>query len=153
MTETYTRLRIQEVPGAGHPSHLLLPITSDTRPFHEALADGRLLLQRCSACQQFRHPVAPVCPFCQAEPFTWHVASGQGIVHSWIRYHKCYLPEFEPLMPYCVLDVQLAEGPRMFGRLADRDGTPSIGSPVQAIVERWPNDRFVPAFTLAEVRP
>ncbi len=153
MTDALTRLRIRDFPGSGDPTHLLLPITSDTRPFHEALADGRLVLQRCLECHRFRFPVAPVCPYCHAEPITWEPASGHGTVHSWIRYHKCYLPEFESLMPYCVLDVQLEEGPRMFGRLVDAHDAVSIGTPVQAIVERWPNDRFVPAFVIGQGAP
>jgi uncharacterized OB-fold protein len=70
-------------------------------------------------------------------------------VHSWIRYHRGYLPEFEPLMPYHVLCVALDGGPRMFGRLADDAADPWIGMPVQAIVERFPGGECVPAFVPA----
>lgn len=52
-------------------------------------------------------------------------------------------------MPYVVLTVQLAEGPRMFGRLLG-NGTPRIGAPANLAIEEWPDGRCVAAFELAD---
>ena len=51
-------------------------------------------------------------------------------------------------MPYDVLCVALAEGPRMFGRLAGAPGAaePWIGMPVRAIVERFAGGDCAVAF-------
>jgi uncharacterized OB-fold protein len=76
-------------------------------------------------------------------------------VHSWIRYHRTYLPQFEPLLPYVVLCVTLVEGPRIFGRLvdADRGGPdPSPGMPVEVVFERWPDGGVVHAFMRTEAK-
>jgi uncharacterized OB-fold protein len=75
-------------------------------------------------------------------------------VHSWIRYRRSYLPEFEALVPYVVLSVTLAEGPRIFGRLVDADRgrppDPYAGMPVEVVFERWPDDGVMYAFTRTE---
>lgn len=143
-------LAFHDFPGTGDPAYLLPQMTREVRPFFEQLANGRLALQHCDACGRARYPVAPVCPYCGSSDLSWRALSGRGTVHSWVRYHKSYLPEFEPLMPYVVLSVQLEEGPRIFGRLAEERGEPRAGMPVQAIVERWPGDRHVHAFVPRE---
>jgi uncharacterized OB-fold protein len=143
------RLTVREFPGSGDPAYLLPPRTGDVAPFWDALREGRLTLQRCRDCGRARFPVAPVCPYCGGRSHDWRPLSGSGTVHSWIRYHRSYLPEFEPLMPYDVLCVALDDGPRMFGRLAGDAGDPWIGMPVQAIVERFPGGECVPAFVAA----
>jgi uncharacterized OB-fold protein len=140
-----TTLEIRTFGGSGETSRLITRITSDTVPFWDGLNEGHLVLQRCSSCGKSRYPVAPVCPYCRTSAYTWNAVSGAGSVFSWIRYHKSYQPEFEPLMPYCVLSVQLDAGPRMFGRLAS-ETQPAIGMRVTAVGERWPDGRVLPAF-------
>jgi uncharacterized OB-fold protein len=138
-------LEVRDFPGAGDPGHLLPPRTVQNAPFFDALGEGRLVLQRCDGCSRLRQPVGPVCPYCGGEAFDWQALSGNGTVHSWVRYQRSYLPEFEPLMPYVVLSVALEEGPRIFGRLA-AEADPYAGMPVAAIVERWPGGQCVHAF-------
>lgn len=130
------------------PSQLLPAVTPDNKPFWDALAQGRLQLQVCNDCARARHPIAPVCPYCRGTAWAWREMSGTGTVFSYVRFHRSYLPEFEDLMPYVVATVQLAEGPRMFGRLAGREVAPRIGQPVRLVIEEWPNGRCVPAFEL-----
>jgi uncharacterized OB-fold protein len=147
------RLEVRAFPGSGNPAHLLPPANRDVAPFWDGLRDGRLSLQRCRECGRPRFPVAPVCPYCGGRFWDWRSMDGKGTVHSWIRYHRGYLPEFEPLMPYDVLCVALDEGPRIFGRLAGEGPDPWIGMPVQAIVERFPGGECVPAFIAVAPRP
>jgi len=145
-------LEFRDFPGAGDPAALLPPRTREAAPFFDALRAGRLVLQACGACGRRRHPVAPVCPYCGGRTFAWRECSGDGTIHSWVRFRRSYLAEFEPLMPYDVLCVALAEGPRIFGRLADAgDAEPRIGMAVRAIVERFPGGECVAAFVPASV--
>jgi hypothetical protein len=143
---TDLQLRMRDFPGQGDPDHLLPRLSEDNVRFFEALAAGRLELQRCADCGRPRFPLAPICPYCEGEGFSWEALSGRGTVHSWIRYQRPYLDEFAPLMPYSVLTVALEEGARLFGRLADAEVEPWIGMPVQAIIERWPGGRCIHAF-------
>jgi uncharacterized protein len=145
MPTDFATLDIRTFPGQGETTHLINRVTTDIAPFWDGLNEGQLVLQRCTPCGHFRYPVAPVCPYCRSSAYEWTAADGRGSVFSWIRYHKSYQPEFEPLMPYCVLTVQLDVGPRMFGRLA-ADIQPEIGMRVTAIGERWSDGRVLPAF-------
>jgi len=139
-------LELREFPGAGDGAALLPPRTRDNAPYWDGLRERRLLLQRCEGCGRARFPVAPVCPHCASGAHSWQPLSGAGTVHSWVRYQRGYLPEFEPLIPYDVLCVALADGPRVFGRLLAGGEPPSIGMAVQALVERFPGGACVLAF-------
>ena len=141
-------LELREFPGGGDGAALLPPRTLENAPYWDGLRERRLVLQRCAACAHARYPVAPVCPRCGAAEHAWEALSGAGSVHSWVRYRRAYLPEFEPLLPYDVLCVSLDRGPRVFGRLVDSGGgePPGIGMAVQALVERFGGGDCVLAF-------
>lgn len=140
-------LEMRDFAGTGDPSHLLPGTTRQNAPHFAGLAEGRLLLQRCAACAAARYPVAPVCPRCGTRDFAWAALDGSGTLHSWIRYHRGYLAEWEPLMPYVVACVQLDDGPRMFGRLDGGHADPRIGDRVRAFIERFPTSGHAVAFT------
>jgi uncharacterized OB-fold protein len=145
-------LPVRAFPGTGDLAPLLPPQTELSAPFFDALREGLLVLQRCSGCNRLRGQIGPVCPYCRGEGFSWQALSGTGAVHSWIRYRRSYLPEFEPLLPYVVLCVTLDEGPRIFGRLIDHDAgaeapDPFPGMPVETVIEQWQDGGAVHAFT------
>jgi uncharacterized OB-fold protein len=150
-TRSEDALRVVDFPGGGELAPLLPPVTAQNAPYFDALRRGRLVLQRCAGCERVRAPIGPVCPFCSGEAAAWATLSGRGAVHSWIRYRRSYLPEFESLLPYVVLCVALEEGARLFGRLVDDDAgkDPYPGMPVETVVERWPDGGVVQAFARA----
>jgi uncharacterized OB-fold protein len=150
MTHAEAPQSVRTFPGAGELSPLLPPVTEQSSPFFDGLGEGRLQVQRCEECGRARGHIGPICPYCGSQSFGWQTASGRGVVHSWIRYHRSYLPQFEPLLPYVVLCVTLAEGPRIFGRLVDADcggPDPSPAMPVEVLFERWPDGAVMHAFT------
>ncbi|MGE0802014.1 MAG: Zn-ribbon domain-containing OB-fold protein [Lautropia sp.] len=138
-------LTVRRFPGGSDSSRLRPLVSPDTAPFYEALAQHRLMLQACESCQRMRWPVAPICPHCRHDGAVWRRAGGRGTVHSFTRYHKAFMPEFQSLLPYVVLNVALAEGPRLIGRwLSEREVR--IGMPVAMAIERWDDGLCVPAF-------
>lgn len=141
---------IRDFPGVGDAGRLIVHITSDMAPYWDGFNDGAIVLQHCLSCGKARNPVAPVCPYCAASRHEWRPVAPTGSVFSWIRYHKPYQPEFEPLMPYYVISAELDAGPRIMGRLASGD-KPTIGMRVRAIGERWADGRVLPAFVAAAV--
>lgn len=141
------QFEIRDFPGIGDAGKLIVRVTSDLAPYWDGFNDGKIVLQHCASCGRSRNPVAPVCPYCGSSSFDWKPVSHTGAIFSWIRYHKLYLPQFESLMPYCVVSVQLDAGPRMYGRLAS-ETSPKIGMRVQAMGERWADGRVLPAFVL-----
>lgn len=133
------------------PTSLLPAVTPDNTPYWNGLAQGELNVQVCGGCKRPRYPIVPVCPHCTSTQWNWTQLSGRGQVFSWVRYHRSYLPEFEDLMPYIVITAQMDEDVRMYGRLVDRldrSEKLAIGTPVETVVERWPDGRCVPAFRL-----
>jgi uncharacterized protein len=145
------RLLERPFPGAGDPSRLRPPPSRDTDPHYEGLRERRLMLQRCSRCCRARFPSGPVCPACGSDHHRWEDHAGGASVHSWIRYHRAYLPEYEPLLPYVVVCAQLDDGPRMFGRLCDAGAEPAFGLRLQAIVERCTGGECLLGFAAAGV--
>lgn len=130
------------------PDQLLPAITPENEPHWSALADGRLVVQKCEQCGELRFPVAPVCPHCGGTASNWTELNGSCRIFSWVRYHRTYLPEFADLLPYVVVCVEVADTVRMFGRLVGHCEAPVIDTPVRMVIEEWPNGRCVPAFSI-----
>lgn len=106
----------------------------ETRPFWDSIAEGRLRLQRCSACG--RHVFYPrsVCPHCMSAQLDWIDASGRASVYSFTVVHRAP-PGFADEAPYVVALVELAEGPRMLTRLLDVDpGDAAVGMAVELAI-------------------
>lgn len=93
-----------------------LIITQDNAFFFEGAREGRLLIQRCTACGTLRHPPGPCCPTCRS--FEWDtVESGRrGRLHSWTVVHKPQDPAFTYPLTVGLLD--LAEGTRLVADIA-----------------------------------
>ena len=52
--------------------------------------DGRLRLARCTSCDYFVHPPAPVCPRCLGRETEPTVVSGRGTVHTFTVNHQAW---------------------------------------------------------------
>ncbi|HEY8545280.1 MAG TPA: Zn-ribbon domain-containing OB-fold protein [Acidimicrobiales bacterium] len=123
---------------------------ADSRPFWEAAAEGRLVLQRCGACGRLRFPPAPVCSHCGSWDTTWDEVDGHGEVYSWVVVHHAVTPALRGEVPYAVALVELAPGVRIPGRLTgvDHDAI-AAGMPVRLVFHPvegpWPVVGFVPA--------
>jgi uncharacterized OB-fold protein len=130
------------------PAALEPAITAETKPFWEALDKGEFVGQACSACGAVQLPGGPVCQRCGSGDLDWIPLSGMGVIFSWIRYHRNYLPEFADLLPYEVAVIQLDEGARLYARLSGVLN-PMIGDSVRLVIERWPSGRCFPIFVPA----
>ena len=107
---------------------------ADSAPFWEAVAQHRLVLQRCAACGVLRHPPRTMCPSCLSFENEWIGASGRGRVWSWVVAHPPVLPAFAERTPYNVIVVELEEGVRMVGNLVG-GAVPSEDLPVEVVFE------------------
>ena len=101
-----------------------------SRPYWDAAAEGRLVLQCCAACGRTRHYPRHLCPACYSNAVLWKPASGRGTVHSWTVAHHAFHPAFAAELPYTLVTVDLVEGVRALGRWR-ADATPVIGQTVQ----------------------
>lgn len=133
----YPALACVDFPG-GHDSSRVRPcITRDSRPHYDGLREGMLLLPQCTDCGRVGPPAGLCCQWCGSPRRNWRRCSGRGVVHSWVRYHRAFLPEFEVLVPYAVIATRLEEGPVIFGRWLSGPAEPRIDATVRGVVERW----------------
>jgi uncharacterized OB-fold protein len=86
-------------------------------PFWEHAREERLAVQRCPRCGDLHFPPTQVCPSCLSEEQEWQVVSGDATIVSWVEFHQAYWPGFRAELPYNVVLVELAEGPRLLSNL------------------------------------
>ena len=102
-----------------------------TGEFFAGVRDGRLTVERCTACGALAVPPKLVCPGCEGQRFTQATLEGAGEVASYtvIRVPPSRLA---PEAPYVVVVVRMAEGVSLLGRLT---GVPvdaaRVGLPVR----------------------
>lgn len=88
--------------------------TLDDQFFWDAIAEGRLVFQRCAACGVVRHPPAPLCGDCHSTAWDTVESSGHGHVYTWIVSHHPTQPDAEPRV---VVLVELDDGVRFVSNL------------------------------------
>ncbi len=121
----------------------------DNAFFWEGVAEGRLLIQRCTACQRLRHPPGPMCPHCHSLDWNTLEACGRGRVFSFVVAHHPVIPPFEP--PNLIVLVELEEGTRLVSNLVGVDpAAAEIGMPVEVEFTRVDDDLVLPLFRRAQ---
>lgn len=121
--------------------------TTESQPYWDGAADGRLRLQRCGSCGKFRHYPQLVCDRCYSLKVEWVEASGRGTVHSWTVAQHAFHPAFKTDLPYTLVIVDLEEGPRAMGRLDPSfQAQLRIGLPVRVSFERNAEGVALPVF-------
>ncbi len=119
-------------------------VTPITAPYWEAAAEGRFLLPRCRACEQFHHYPRHWCPHCWSNDLEWDTASGRATVVTFSVVHQPPSPAFE--VPYVLAVVELIEGPTMMTNIVDIDpALVHIGMEVVVAFE-WRGEFAVPVF-------
>jgi uncharacterized OB-fold protein len=133
-----------------------LPVPDEhSAPFWEAAAGHVLTVARCSKCRAFSVPIDIVCDHCHTtEPdYSFEPVSGLGTVRSWTVIRQSFLPGFDDVLPFVLVDVELDEQPelRMVARLLGDPGAPlQIGTRVKVAFEDLAPGTSVPAFVLDE---
>jgi uncharacterized OB-fold protein len=138
-----------------------LPVVDGlSAPFWRAADQGRLVIARCSRCDRFVHPPDVACGHCgHTDPeFRFEEVDGRGTVRSWTVVRRSFLPGFEDVVPFVLVDVELDDtgsddrrDVRLIGRLVDGPEAPLVlGARVVTVFERLADGVAVPAFELVE---
>ncbi len=119
--------------------------TPVSAPHWEACQDGRLLVQRCTTCDQLVFIPRPGCTRCLTETLEWTESSGLGTVYSYTVVHRPQRPEFEA--PYVVAIIALDEGWHMLTNLVDiAPDDVSIGLAVEVAFRVMSDEITLPYF-------
>jgi len=122
-------------------------VTEETEPFWTAAGEGRLLVERCSACGADSFPPRGICRTCRSRDMAWVEVTGRGRVYSYTVNHQRWLPDLE--VPYAIVLVEFPDHPgvRVVGRLR---GCPpedaAIGMEVEVGFEPGPGGFAIPSF-------
>ena len=104
-------------------------ITTEAKPFWDAAAEQKLMIQRCQECNAWVWTPRPACNECGSEKIEWTQMSGKGEVYSFTVIRqvvgRAASKAFEPDIPYVIAWVDLDEGPRLITNI--------IGSPVEDV--------------------
>lgn len=121
-------------------------VTPDTAFFWNALKEHRLLIQRCAACGELRHPPRPMCPRCNSLDWDTIDSAGRGSVYSFVLPRH---PDFGFADPHIVALVELDEGTRIVTNLVDVDpANVAIGVRVAVRFETFDDGLTLPLFTV-----
>ncbi|MFA7324409.1 MAG: OB-fold domain-containing protein [Candidatus Nanopelagicales bacterium] len=118
---------------------------TDTAPFWQATAEGRLAMCRCQDCGLWHQPPLERCRSC-AGLTAFEEVSGLGTVYSFIVQWHPAVPGYLDDLPYAVGVIELAEQQRLRlpGRIVGIDHADiACGMPVRTVLEPLPGGDFV----------
>ncbi|WP_372399498.1 OB-fold domain-containing protein [Azospirillum sp. HJ39] len=107
--------------------------TEASAPFWAGCDRQELLFPRCGSCGHLFYYPRRHCPRCSGSALGWQRLSGRGTVFSFTHVAVAFQgAEWEGQLPYTVVLVDLAEGPRMLSRLVGRSDSRTEGpAPVE----------------------
>lgn len=107
--------------------------------FWAAAAEGRLVLQRCRACDKLQYPPEVCCVHCQAEDFDHVETCGRGVIYSYAIVDRPLHAGFIDALPYITVMVELDDQPglRMVTNLVEAAPGAELrcGLPVEVVFE------------------
>jgi uncharacterized protein len=85
-------------------------VSAESRPFWDAAAEGRLIVEQCKNCNLYIFPPRGVCRRCYGREMTWVDVRPPGVLHAHTENHQPWLPD---LGPYTVGLVELPNHDRI----------------------------------------
>lgn len=120
-------------------------MSADTQFFWDGLKQNKLLIQRCRACGELRHPPGPACMTCHSLEWDSIASKGTGSLFSFVVMHHPKNEAFD--YPHPVGLIELDEGTRLVAPLADVDTAAlEIGMRVQVMFDNVEGQNRLPKF-------
>lgn len=101
-----------------------------------------LAMVRCAGCGRIDTPIRAVCAGCLSDQLMPFEVAGRGVVVSFTTIRRAPT-RFRDQAPYDIVVVDLADGPRITGRLAGTSAPPAIGARVQAVSAQGADTIFI----------
>lgn len=121
--------------------------TDFTRPFWQAVAEGRLVVPTCDECGTRFFVPEPLCPACGAGQWSWEQSSGTGAVYSRTIVHQTISPD-QPV-PFVLAVVDLDDGASLLTHVVEVPvDDVQIGSRVRFAPTKVDDELTLPTFTL-----
>ncbi len=106
--------------------------------YRDGAERGELLVPFCLATGRPFWPTSPVSPFVTGGGVEWRGVRPQGMLRARVIYRRSFLKDFDPLMPYGIGLVELADGPRLQAHITgpDNEDAPRAGDTVRLSFEK-----------------
>lgn len=118
----------------------------NTRPFWDAVREGRFLLQYCKDSGKVQWFPRPVSLATGRRNLEWRDSAGRGTLYSYTVTYSAW-PGHEDRLPYLCAYVELEEGVRILCNLLNcKPEAVKIGMPVRLAWERLSDEFSYPAF-------
>jgi uncharacterized protein len=115
----------------------------ETKAFWDAAAEGKLMIGKCTACEQVYYYPRAICPHCLSDKTELQQASGNGTIYTYSVMRRTPIP-------YAIAYVTLAEGVSMMTNIVDCDlDKIKIGQTVKVVFKPSDGGPPVPMFTPA----
>ena len=127
------------------PSRIASPRGHDNKWWWDACDEGKVLIQRCKACQTLRHPPRPMCGECQSMEWDSVESALAGEVLSFTELHHPKIPGYQ--YPLVCAVIKLGEGTNLVANVVGCEpDAVHIGMPVQGKVEQVDEKTMLPQF-------
>ncbi len=93
--------------------------TPTSQPFWDALAEHRVRIQYCTACDKYVYYPRSHCPRCLSPELKWRNIRGTGTVYTFTVARRATAPMFEDEVPQKIAVIELDEGPRLTSTLVN----------------------------------
>ncbi len=131
------------------PARIKPPMGHDNAWWWEGAAEGKLLIQRCKACEKLRHPPRPICDACGSMEWDSVESAGNGTIHTFTILHYPQFPGYE--FPIFAALIDLDEGTRIVSNVVDcKPEDARIGMRVKAFIHEDEDGFKLPLFRPAE---
>lgn len=117
-----------------------------SRPYWQAAAVGRLLIQECTSCRHRQWYPRAMCTKCGSD-VDWLETSGRGEIHTFTVVRQMGMRPFRDELPYVIAMVALEEGPMVYGNVTGVDPDEvRIGLPVEAWFTKVDDEIGIPSW-------
>ncbi len=124
--------------------------TEISQGYWDGCREGRLVVQRCTACGTLRHYPQLLCPSCYSGAVEWHEIRPTGTIYSYTIARRPFDTGWKDSAPYALVIVEMDDGVRMMGDILNVDpDAVQIGGRVMVEFEEMPGQGVVPRFRLA----
>ncbi len=131
-----------------------LPLPQPESDYYwEQAANGKLVIQKCSDCDNTQFYPRVLCTACNSRSLGWIESSGNGTLFTFSIVHLPPHPGFAPDTPYIAAIVELEEGVKMPSQVIGIEPEPDflrIGMPLEVVFEKATDAISLPKFRPVE---
>jgi uncharacterized OB-fold protein len=121
-------------------------LTDSNRFFWTSGADGKLRFLRCTACSNYIHPPAPVCPRCLCMTLDVEAVSGRATLAAVTVNHQMWIPTIEPPYVIGIVEIEEQDSVRLTTNIVECDEADlAIGMRLEVEFQEY-EDVFLPVF-------